>query len=54
MFRVGLIRANGIPQAQNFPTREEAEEFLLKLMETEQLRQARIKDTITGEEERII
>jgi hypothetical protein len=54
MFRVGLIRANGIPEAKNFPTREEADDFLLKLMEIEQLRQARLKDTDTGIEEKII
>jgi hypothetical protein len=54
MFRVGLIKENGFPYAQNFPTKEEAEDFLLKLMETEQLRQARIKDLDTGIEEKII
>jgi len=54
MFRIGLIRANGIPEAHNFDTKEEAEEFLLALMDKEQLRQARIKDLITNEEERII
>jgi hypothetical protein len=54
MFRVGLIRQNGIPEAKNFPTKKEAEDFLLNLMETENLRQARIKDLDTGEEERVI
>ena len=54
MFRVGLIKENGIPEAQNFPTKEQAEEFLLNLMETEQLRQARIKNLDTGLEEIII
>ena len=54
MFRIGLIRQNGIPEAHNFNTRAEAEDFILNLMETENLRQARIKDLDTGEEERVI
>lgn len=54
MYRVGLIRQNGIPEAKNFPTRKEAEDFLLNLMEIENLRQARIRDLDTGEEEKII
>lgn len=54
MFRVGLIKENGIPEAHNFDTREEAESYLLSLMDREQLRQARIKDLTTGIEEKII
>ena len=54
MWRVALIRQNGIPEAHNFPTRSEAEDFILKLMETENLRQARLKDLDTGVEEKII
>jgi hypothetical protein len=54
MFRMGYIKNNGFPDAKNFDTKNEAEEFLLKLMETENLRQARIKDLNTGIEEKII
>lgn len=54
MFRIGLIRQNGIPEAHNFNTRAEAEDFILNLMETENLRQARIRDMNTGEEQKII
>jgi len=53
-YRVGLIRANGTPEAQNFPTKEKAEGYLLILMDKEQLRQARIKNLDNGEEEKII
>jgi hypothetical protein len=55
MFRVGLIRANGIPEAHNFDTKGEAESWLLALMDKEpNLRQARLKNLDTGEEEKII
>jgi len=54
MWRVGVIRQNGIPEAHNFNTKSEAEDYLLSIMEKEELRQARIKDLSTGEEERII
>lgn len=54
MFRVGIIKQNGIPEAHNFETKQEAEEWLLGLMEKEELRQARLKDLASGEEERII
>jgi len=54
MFRVALIRQNGIPEAHNFKTREEADDFLLNLMEIEKLRQTRLKNLDTQEEEKII
>ena len=54
MFRVGIIKENGTPEAQNFKTKKEAEDYLLSLMEKEQLRQARIKDLDSGVEEIII
>ena len=54
MWKVGVIRQNGIPEAHNFDTKSEAEDYLLSIMEKEELRQARIKDLSTGEEERII
>ena len=54
MFRLGLIRENGIPEAQNFNTRAEAEDYLLLLMDKEKLRQARLKDLDTEIEEKII
>jgi hypothetical protein len=54
MIRVGVIRENGIPEAHNFKTRGEAEDFILNLMETENLRQARLRDMNTKIEEKII
>ena len=54
MWKVGVIRQNEIPEAHNFDTKSEAEDYLLSIMEKEELRQARIKDLSTGEEERII
>ena len=54
MFRVSIIRQNGIPEAHNFDTKSEAEDYLLSIMEKEQLRQARLKDLNTGVEEKII
>jgi hypothetical protein len=54
MFRVGLIRENGTPEAHNFDTKVEAESWLLSIMEREELRQARIKNLDTNEEEKII
>ena len=54
MYRVGLIKENGTPEAHNFDTKWEAESYLLSLMDKEQLRQARIKNLDNGEEEKII
>jgi len=54
MFRVGIITEKGIPEAHNFDTKDEAESWLLSIMEREELRQARIKDLETGIEEKII
>jgi hypothetical protein len=53
--RIGVIRANGIPEAHNFDTRGEAESWLLALMDKEpNLRHARLKDMDTKIEEKII
>jgi hypothetical protein len=54
MFRVGFIKDNGIPDAKNFPTKEQAEDFILNLIDKEKIRQARIKDLDSGIEEKII
>jgi hypothetical protein len=54
MYRVGLIRENGIPEAHNFDTQAEAESWLLSIMDKEELRQARIKNLDTEIEEKII
>jgi hypothetical protein len=54
MFRLGLIRENGTPEARNFDTKIEAEDYVLSLMDKETLRQIRIKDLDTGIEEKII
>ena len=52
-FRVGLINNAGIPKAENFETKKEAEEWILSVAETEGIRQAKLKDLETGIEERI-
>jgi hypothetical protein len=55
MYRIGVIRANGTPEAQNFDTKGEAESWLLALMDKEpNLRQARLRNMDNGEEEKII
>ena len=54
MFSAGAIKKNGEVIGKAFSTKEEAEEFLLNLMEKEELKQARIRNLKTGEEERII
>jgi len=53
-FRVGIIRADGTPEAKNFPDKKPAEDWILSFMEKEHLRQARLKDLETNIEERII
>ena len=50
MFRVGIIKENGIPEAHNFDTKTEAESWLLSVMDREELRQARIKNLETNVE----
>lgn len=54
MFKLGYITINGIPKAENFNTKEEAEDFVLELMEKNEIRKARIKDLDTGIEEEIL
>ncbi len=54
MYRVGIIKENGTPDAKNFDTKKEAEDWILSLMDKENLRQARLKDLDTNIEERII
>ncbi len=54
MFRVGIIQENGTPDAKNFGTKKEAEDWILSLMDKETLRQVRIKDLESGIEEKII
>lgn len=54
MYSVGALKKNGEPIGKAFDTKEEAEEYLLALMEKEELKMARIRDLKTGLEERII
>lgn len=54
MFSAGAITKTGQVIGKAFQTKAEAEEFLLNLMETNELKQARIRNLTTGEEERII
>jgi len=53
MYRVGLVNNNGIPKAQNFNTRKEAEDWILEIAEKEGIRHARIRNMETKEEENI-
>ena len=48
MYRCGIILKNGTPIAQNFNTKEECEEWVLKQMEIEEIKKAIIvnKDNI--------
>lgn len=54
MYRAGIIKENGTPEAHNFDTKKEAEDWILSIMDREELRQARIKDLDSNIEERII
>ena len=54
MFSVGAIKKTGEIIGKAFQTKEEAEEYLLALMEKEEFKQARIKNLQTGEDEVII
>ena len=53
MFRVGIIFKNGtIPLGQNFKTKGEAEDYILKESEKQGIKRADIKNLDTGERER--
>lgn len=53
-YSVGAIKKNGEVLGRAFETKAEAEEYLLTLMEKEELKQARIRNLMTGVEEKII
>jgi len=48
-FRVGIVTLNGDIKAENFDTKPEADDYLLKMDEKEGLKQYRIIDKETGE-----
>lgn len=54
MFSAGVITKSGEIKGRAFETKAEAEEFILALMEGEDLKSARIRNLTTGEEEKII
>jgi hypothetical protein len=53
MYRAGLITKDGIPKAKNFETKAEAEDWILEIAVKEGIRQARIRNLETKEEENI-
>ena len=53
-FSAGVVTKTGEIQGRAFLTKEEAEEWILSIMEKEELKSARIRNLLTGEEERII
>ena len=54
MFSAGVITKTGQIYGKAFTTKEEAENYILDLMEKEDLKRARIKNLTTGEEDIII
>jgi hypothetical protein len=53
MYRAGVITKDGIPKAQNFETKREAEDWILDIAEKEGIRHARIRNAETKEDESI-
>jgi len=53
-YTAGGVKKNGEVFGKAFETKAEAEEFILSIMEKEELKRARIKDLKTGIEEIII
>lgn len=53
MYRAGVVTKDGIPKAQNFETKKEAEDWILEIAEKEGIRHARIRNMETKEEENI-
>jgi hypothetical protein len=53
-FSAGVITKTGQIFGKAFETKLEAENYILVLMEKEELKQARIRNLNTGEEEKII
>ena len=54
MFSVGILTKLGKVFGECFKTKEEAENYILEFMEKEDLKQARIRNQNTGEEEKVI
>jgi hypothetical protein len=52
-YRVGIITKTGEPRGKAFEIKQEAEDYILDLAEKEGIKQARIKDLMTGIEESI-
>jgi len=53
-YSAGVIRKDGSVTGHAFETKEEAETFILNFAEKEPIKQGRIRNLKTGEEERII
>jgi hypothetical protein len=54
MFSAGVITKTGQIYGKAFESKSEAEEYILSIMEKEELKQARIRNLTTGEEEKIV
>jgi hypothetical protein len=53
MFSAGIITKAGKIYGKAFEVKEEAENYILEIAEKEPIRLARIRDLITGEEEKL-
>lgn len=54
MFKVGIVTMiTGVLPVQSFPTRPEADEYILKIAEKEGVKTGYIENTETGEREKI-
>jgi len=54
MFSAGVITKTGQIYGKAFTTKEEAENYILELMEQYDLKSARIRNLTTGDEDKII
>ena len=50
-YTVGILKKNGEVTGKAFESKEEADTYILELAEKEELKQAKIRNLITGEEE---
>jgi hypothetical protein len=53
MFSVAVILKSGEVKGKSVTSKEEAEQYILELAEREGIKQGRIRNTATGEEEAI-
>jgi hypothetical protein len=54
MFKAGIILKSGDIIGHAFSTKEEAEEYILSIAEKQEIKEARIRNLQTGEEEVVL